>query len=109
VVFEATGAAESISQGLDLLRDYGMMVAIGIHHEPAPIDTTPFVRRKLQLRGAHSSGRENWDRVMALMPSAVADLAPLVTHQIALTEIAEGFEMCRRREACKVIIRPDHG
>jgi len=59
VVFEATGAAESISQGLDLLRDYGMMVAIGIHHEPAPIDTTPFVRRKLQLRGAHSSGREN--------------------------------------------------
>lgn len=109
VVFEATGAADSITQGLDLLRDYGMMVAIGIHHEPSPIDTTPFVRRKLQMRGAHGSGRDNWDRVMALMPSAISDLAPLVTHQIGLEQVVEGFEMCRRREACKVILRPQQG
>ncbi len=105
-VFEATGFAESVTQGLGLLRDFGIMTAIGIHHAPAPIDITPFVRRKLQLRGAHGSGRENWDRVLAMLPEAASDLEHIVTHQIPLAEGIEGFEMSRRREACKVVIRP---
>lgn len=105
-VFEATGFAESITQGLGLLRDFGIMTAIGIHHAPAPIDITPFVRRKLQLRGAHSSTRANWDRVLAMLPDAAADLEHIVTHQIPLADGIEGFEMSRRREACKVVIRP---
>ena len=105
-VFEATGFAQSITQGLGLLRDFGIMTAIGIHHESAAIDITPFVRRKLQLRGAHSSGRENWDRVLSMLPDAAADLEHIVTHQIPLTEGIEGFELSRRREACKVVIRP---
>ena len=108
-VFEATGFAESITQGLGLLRDFGIMTAIGIHHEPAPIDITPFVRRKLQLRGAHSSTRANWDRVLAMLPDAAEDLEHIVTHQIPLADSIEGFEMNRRREACKVVIRPGMG
>lgn len=108
-VFEATGFADSITQGLGLLREFGVMTAIGIHHAPAPIDITPFVRRKLQLRGAHSSGRENWDRVLAILPGAAADLEHIVTHQLPLAQGVEGFEMSRRREACKVILRPDLG
>ena len=108
-VFEATGFAESITQGLDLLRDYGLMVAIGIHADHAPIDTTPFVRRKLQLRGAHSSGRDSWERIVAVMPGFAAELEPLITHRIGLGEAIDGFELCRRREACKVIIEPGRG
>ena len=108
-VFEATGFADSITQGLGLLRDFGIMTAIGIHHAPAPIDITPFVRRKLQLRGSHSSGRENWDRVLAMLPDAADDLEHIVTHQIPLSEGIEGFEMNRSRQACKVIIRPVMG
>ncbi len=105
-VFEATGFGESITQGLGLLRDFGIMVAIGIHHEPAPINITPFVRRKLQLRGAHGSGRKNWDRVLGMLPDCADDLEHIVTHQIPLAEAIEGFEMSRRREACKVVVRP---
>lgn len=105
-VLEATGFGESITQGLGLLRDFGIMAAIGIHHEPAPIDITPFVRRKLQLRGAHSSTRANWDRVLEMLPDAADEIEPIVTHQISLADGIEGFEMSRRREACKVVIRP---
>lgn len=106
-VFEATGFAESITQGLGLLKDYGIMVAIGIHAAPAPIDITPFVRRKLQLRGAHGGGEDSWERVLTMLPAAANELAPIVTHQIPLAEAIEGFELNRRREACKVVIRPD--
>ncbi len=105
-VFEATGFADSITQGLGQLCDFGIMIAIGIHHAPAPIDITPFVRRKLQLRGAHSSGHENWDCVLAKLPDWANDLEHIVTHQIPLADGIEGFEMNRRREACKVVIRP---
>ena len=105
-VFEATGFAESISQGLGLLRDFGIMTAIGIHHQHAPIDVTPFVRRKLQLRGAHGSTPENWERVLAMLPEVADQVEPIVTHQIPLSEGIEGFEMNRRREAGKVVIRP---
>lgn len=106
-VFEATGYGESITQGLGLLKDYGIMVAIGIHAAPAEIDVTPFVRRKLQLRGAHGGGEDSWERVLAMLPDAADDLAHIVTHQMPLSEGVEGFEMNRRREACKVILRPD--
>lgn len=105
-VFEATGFSGSISQGLGLLRDYGMLVAIGIHHDHAPIDTTAFVRRKLQMRGAHSAGRDSWERVIGLIPGATADLEPLVTHRIGLDEAIDGFELCRARDACKVVVEP---
>jgi L-iditol 2-dehydrogenase len=105
-VFEATGFPDSITQGLGLLRDFGIMVAIGIHPAPAPIDITPFVRRKLQLRGSHSGAAENWERVLKMLPEAASDLEAIVTHQLPLNEAIEGFEMSRRREACKVVIRP---
>lgn len=105
-VFEATGFGDSITQGLGLLKDYGIMTAIGIHAAPASFDVTPFVRRKLQLRGAHGGGRDCWDRVMALLPDNQNALGAIVTHQIPLADAIEGFEMSRRREACKVVIRP---
>ncbi len=105
-VFEATGFGESITQGLGLLKDYGILTAIGIHAAPASFDVTPFVRRKLQLRGSHGAGRDSWDRVLPLLPEHQNTLGAIVTHQIPLGEAIEGFEMSRRREACKVVIRP---
>ncbi len=108
-VFEATGFGESITQGLGLLKDYGIMTSIGIHPAPASIDITPFVRRKLQLRGAHGGGRDCWDRVLAMLPDNQNALGAIVTHQIPLSEAIEGFELNRRREACKVVIRPGMG
>lgn len=105
-VFEATGFGESITQGLGLLKDYGIMTSIGIHPAPASIDITPFVRRKLQLRGAHGGGRDCWDRVLAMLPDNQNVLGAIVSHQIPLSEAIEGFELNRRREACKVVIRP---
>lgn len=105
-VFEATGFPASITEGLGLLKDYGIMTAIGIHASPVSFDITPFVRRKLQLRGSHGGGRDSWDRVLTMLPENQNALGAIVTHQIPLSEAIEGFEMSRRREACKVIIRP---
>ena len=44
-----------------------------------------------------------------MLPDCADDLEHIVTHQIPLSEGIEGFEMNRRREAYKVVIRTGMG
>lgn len=41
-----------------------------------------------------------------LIPGETADLEPLVTHRIGPDEAIDGFELCRARDACKVVVEP---
>lgn len=106
VVFEATGRASSITDGLALLRPEGTLVVTGIHAGDAVFNPTTLVRRKLTLRGSHGSRRADWARVVALLVTQGAALRPMITHRLPLSCIAEGFALARARTASKVMIYP---
>ncbi len=106
VVFEATGVAGSIQQGLDVLRFGGTLVTLGIHHAPVAIDVTRMVRQQQQLRGSHRAPRSTWERVLRFLAEQGEALRPMITHRFELPHAAQAFEMARSRQASKVLIRP---
>jgi len=106
IVFEAVGAAGTLTQGLALTRYGGVLVVVGILPAPAPIDVTGVVRRQQQIRGSHRASRETWTRVLALLASKGDAIRPMITHRLALASVLDGFELARRKLASKVVVLP---
>lgn len=106
VVFEATGHPSSISDGLNVLRMDGILVATGIHASLSSFDVTRFVRRRQQIRAAHGSRRSGWERMAAHIANAPQDVRPFVSLELPLEDAIEGFQKCVDREASKVILLP---
>lgn len=105
-VIEASGAGQSISDGLQVLCRGGILVSAGIHARPAQIDMTTLVRSKQQIRGAHGSTQRSWEAVSTLVEDWGEQLQPMVTHRIGLADALEGFELARSRQASKVVVAP---
>ncbi len=105
-VFEATGAAASIADGLGVLRQGGVLVATGIHARPVELDLTALVRNKHQIRGSHGAGRATWLTVLRLLAQSGETFRPLITHRIDLEDTVDGFELGRSKVAVKVMVTP---
>jgi 2-desacetyl-2-hydroxyethyl bacteriochlorophyllide A dehydrogenase len=105
-VFEATGAAASIADGLSVLRRGGVLVATGIHAHPVEINLTDLVRNKHQIRGSHGSVRSTWATVLRLLAQSGESFRPLISHRIPLDRTVEGFELNRSKLAVKVMVLP---
>ncbi len=105
-VIEATGAARSVIDGLDILRSGGVMVVAGIHSESLTLDLTRFVREKKQLRGAHDTTSHALAESIRLLAENADVLSRLITHRQPLSRALEAFELARSRQAMKVILVP---
>lgn len=105
-VFEASGQPVSIRDGLRILRNGGILVAIGIHPEPAAVDITRLVREKKQIRGSHGSVRSTWSTVINAIEEAPDVFRSLVPHRFPLSEATAAFEAARGRDAVKVMLEP---
>ncbi len=106
-VFEATGAASSITDGLGVLRPAGVLVATGIHANPVEVNMTDLVRRRHQIRGSHGAVRATWLTVLRLLAKSGESFRPLISHRIALGETLGGFELSRSKAAVKVMVLLD--
>jgi 2-desacetyl-2-hydroxyethyl bacteriochlorophyllide A dehydrogenase len=106
IVFEATGVPQVVQQGLSRLRREGVLVVAGIHPAPACIDLNTLVREQLQLRGTQRGKQRNWRHAADFVIRNGVALAPMVTHQVSLSRVLEGFDLARARIAAKVMVRP---
>jgi 2-desacetyl-2-hydroxyethyl bacteriochlorophyllide A dehydrogenase len=104
VVLEATGAPETIAQGLGLLRRRGVFVAAGIHGAPAAFDVTQLVRRSLQIRGAYGAPMAVWRAVIDALSREPRRFEPIITHRLPFSDALEGFALAQSRAASKVIL-----
>jgi len=104
VVMEATGAPQTIAQGLALLRRRGVFAAAGIHSAPAQLDVTQLVRRSLQLRGAYGAPMAVWRAVIEALSREPERFAPIITHRLPFSKALEGFALAQSRAASKVIL-----
>jgi 2-desacetyl-2-hydroxyethyl bacteriochlorophyllide A dehydrogenase len=108
VVIEASGAPAAAALGLSLLRKGGTLVLVGIYPEPLRVDATrDIVRQMKSIRGSYGGSSADFDRVLALMASRQLDVRPLISEVLPLAEATRGFELLRRKEAFKVLLRPE--
>lgn len=106
MVFEATGSPNTISQGLQMIKNGGRVMVVGIHSGDASFDPTDLVRRRKSIVGVYGYDRRTWLRVMRLMASGKIDIGPVITHRLPLSEAKAGFELAHNKTAAKVVFTP---
>lgn len=106
IVFEATGNPNAIQQALDMVRNGGKVIVIGIHSGPATFDPTPLVRRRKSLVGAYSYNAQTWHRSIELISGGIIDAEAVITHRVPLENAEEGFHLAVTKKASKVLFIP---
>ena len=106
-VFEATGIASTISQGLQMVKWGGKVMIIGIHKDNATFDTIDLVRRQKSLIGVYGYDKSTWQRCLSLMSSGKVDLSPIITHRMPFSQGKEGFKLASNKTAAKVVFGPE--
>ena len=101
IAFEALGLEQTFVQAVEMLRDGGRMVAVGIAPAGmrAPIEITRVVRRSLQIVGSYGSRvRSDVPRLLSLVESGLLAPTASVTRRYALEDAPEAYAALDRRE-----------
>jgi len=108
VFLEMSGSPQAVKQGLAALRNGGRASILGVYSRPVEIDwTNDIVFKGVHLQGI--TGRrmfETWYTTGALLASGALNVAPLITHRLALEDFATGFEAMRTGNTGKVVLFP---
>ncbi len=108
-VIEAAGSGAAVATGLRHLAPGGVLTIAGIHASPMQIDLTILVRSGQEVRGSYRAPVGVWHDAIALLQAAPERFRRLITHRHAMGEAEEAFGAMRRREALKVMLRPESG
>jgi L-iditol 2-dehydrogenase len=109
IAIESAGAAASARACLAALRPLGRYIQVGIngHEVTLPFDTVLY--KMLTVYGAIGHSLSTWDRIVRIMEQGKVDLSPLITHKMPLSQWREAFDLCERKETCKVLLYADEG
>jgi threonine 3-dehydrogenase len=106
-VVEASGSAAAVELGLKHLMPGGVLTIAGIHARPVAIDLTALVRSNQDVRGSYRAPVSVWPEALSLLSRQPERFRRLITHRFNFDNATEAFAAMRRREAMKVIFKPE--
>lgn len=105
IVIEGTGASESLTLALTLVKPSGTVVILGNPQGGVSLDKNIYwkiLRKQLHLLGTWNSsfGNSNsdWIRVLNLLRTKKIELEPLITHRFPLSELSVGLNVMRSQQ-----------
>ena len=106
-VIDCAGAVNSSQQGLQMLKqEDGRLVLVALFEHPGPLDRNQIVRKHVRLLGSWAWNTADFRQALELVASGRIDRRPLVSHQFALDDAAEAFEVQEAGQAIKVLVKP---
>jgi alcohol dehydrogenase len=108
VVIDAVGSVPAFESAVDIVRRGGRVVVLGVYAgESIELQLGVYWARALDLRFAGITPVHAWwERAMDALVRGDLDPVPVISHRLALTEAAEGYELFARHEATKVLLVP---
>lgn len=92
-VLEMSGAAEAVTQGLQLLKPAGGIHLLGVFPDKFTVDVNQLVFKGLRAVGIHGRRMfQDWQLMQGLLRAGRLNLAPIITHKLKLAEFEKGFE-----------------
>ena len=104
VGLEMSGAAPAFRSMLDVMNHGGKIAMLGIPGNDMAIDWSKVIFKGLVIKGIY--GREmfeTWYKMASLIQSGL-DLTPIITHQYAVDQFQQGFDVMRSGQSGKVIL-----
>lgn len=105
--FDCAGRQATLNQALELTRRGGKVVLVAIFAGDYVVPMLSVQRGERSIVGVQLYQRSDFEGVIALVEARALDLAGLVTHEFALSEVAAAFDLLLdgRSDAGKVLIR----
>jgi threonine 3-dehydrogenase len=108
VALEMSGSDRAIDQALHALRPGGHLSLLGLPLAPVTIDLNDLVIQKgVTVHGIF--GRriwETWEETRRLLGEGRVDVAPMITHRMALDDVEEAIALLERGESGKIVMFP---
>jgi erythritol/L-threitol dehydrogenase len=106
VFIEATGYAQAVNQGIDMLRKLGTFVAFGVFGEKTTLDWSIIGDRKeLNIHGAHL-GPYCYPKAIDYLYRGVVKSELIVTNKLPLSEFQQGIEKVLTGKGVKIMLDP---
>ena len=107
VMLEMSGHPEGFREGLRSLRGAGTAVLLGIPSEPLAIDwSNDVIFKAAKIIGVNGRRMfDTWYQSQRFLISHGESIAPVLTHSMDLGEFEKGFQLLRKGEAGKIILK----
>jgi threonine 3-dehydrogenase len=109
IILEMSGAPASITAAFKGVRKGGYVNLFGIPAKPILVDVAEDLIFK-NLTVLALNGREifeTWHKTRELLETKLVDLKPLITHTLPLDNIMDAFDLLKKGNACKIVIKPE--
>jgi 2-desacetyl-2-hydroxyethyl bacteriochlorophyllide A dehydrogenase len=103
LVVETAGAAEAVTQALELVRPGGRVVLTGLPHEATRVPFFNVVRREVTIVGSMIY-QDEFGEALRLVAGGAVRTRPLVTHHFKLDAIGEAFAAHTDANSIKVAL-----
>jgi len=108
-VFECSGAEAAISNSLNLIRPMGSLVQLGLGAAKVCLNMETVVHKRLQILGSVGHSMKTWELMMRMLSQTHFDLNKIISHKLPLSKWEEAFDLMRKKEALKIVIKKEFG
>ena len=106
VVFDCSGTSGAVSKSLELLKEKGTLVQIGLPNAPMTLEYGKIVNKEISIIGSFGHSWVDWERALALMANGKILTKPLLTHEFPLSNWEQAFKVAENGTGVKVLIHP---
>lgn len=108
LVVDCAGANISLKQGIDLVRNNGEVVRVGMGFKPFGYPINDISMKAVSIIGHMAYDSTSWRNAIALLSAGKIKVKPMITHRLGLSRWEEGFAAMADKEAIKVIMHYDY-
>lgn len=106
VVIAAVGAPPALQQALEMVGNCGTVNFFAGTYPPATLEVDPNLihYRQIRLTGSHDYTPRQFEIALRFIQIGAVRVAPLISHELPLAQVREGFDIVAGRKGLKVII-----
>lgn len=101
------GAPKTIDQALEMVRPGGQITKVGWFMKTTNTTLDTLVRKNIRLQGSFSHTHEMWKESISLIASGKINVKKMISKIMPLKDWREGFELGYKKEALKIILKPE--
>ena len=106
VVIVAVGAPLALRQALELVGICGTVNFFAGTYPPTTVEVDPNLihYKQIRLTGSRDFTPFHFDTALRFIASGTVQVAPLISHDLPLAQVKEGFEVVAARQGLKVVV-----
>jgi (R,R)-butanediol dehydrogenase / meso-butanediol dehydrogenase / diacetyl reductase len=93
VVFEVAGNQITAKQMIETVKIQGQIVVVSVYKQAPIIDLAAMHFREISLTTTRCYTKADFKKAIQLMRDGTIDVSPIISHELPLQQIAEGFKL----------------